>query len=119
MTSRVEMTKGRVVMVRNGGQGKNRPQISPLRFAPVEMTKGRVVMARNGGQGKNRPQISPLHRAPVEMTKNTVYNPQRNITGREHHEKSIVISTPNLGHSTRAKRRPMGRLRWRMEPRLP
>jgi hypothetical protein len=27
-----------------------KPQISPLRFAPVEMTKGRAVMARSSGQ---------------------------------------------------------------------
>jgi hypothetical protein len=38
-------------MARNGGHGKNRPQISPLRFAPVEMTKGRVAVIRISGQG--------------------------------------------------------------------
>ena len=30
-------------------EGKVKPQISPLRFAPVEMTKGRVVMAQSKG----------------------------------------------------------------------
>src|SRR5580692_785255 len=29
--------------------GKNRPQISPLRYAPVEMTKGRAVVVRSCG----------------------------------------------------------------------
>src|ERR1700689_1646187 len=29
----------------------DKPQISPLRYAPVEMTKGRVVMARSRGLG--------------------------------------------------------------------
>jgi hypothetical protein len=28
---------------------REKPQISPLRFAPVEMTKGRPAMARSGG----------------------------------------------------------------------
>src|ERR1700679_994001 len=38
------MTKGRAVVDRDGGQVNNRPQISPLRCAPVEMTKGRGVL---------------------------------------------------------------------------
>ena len=63
--------KGEAGVSRNGGYGKNRPQISPLRCAPVEMTKGRAVVIRNDGYGKNRPQISPLRCAPVEMTKGT------------------------------------------------
>jgi hypothetical protein len=52
--------------------GVERPQISPLRFAPVEMTKGGVIVDRIGDHGKNRPQISPLRFAPVEMTKGGV-----------------------------------------------
>src|ERR1700722_20381539 len=50
----------------------DKPQISPLRYAPVEMTKGRVVMARSRGPGMDKPQISPLRYAPVEMTKGRV-----------------------------------------------
>src|ERR1700679_4213102 len=50
----------------------DKPQISPLRYAPVEMTKGRVVMARSRGLGMDKPQISPLRYAPVEMTKGRV-----------------------------------------------
>src|SRR5580698_9813244 len=38
------MTKGTAVVVRSYGQGKTRPQISPLRCAPVEMTKGRAAL---------------------------------------------------------------------------
>ena len=86
-------------MARDSGPKKSRPQISPLRCAPVEMTKGGDVMARGGGSKKvdctslltalrsgrddkgwrgygprqrsekKRPQISPLRCAPVEMTK--------------------------------------------------
>ena len=33
-------------------EGTAEPQISPLRFAPVEMTKGRVVMVRSSGDGE-------------------------------------------------------------------
>jgi hypothetical protein len=36
---------------RIGDHGNNRPQISPLRFAPVEMTKGGVVVAGSTVQG--------------------------------------------------------------------
>jgi hypothetical protein len=61
----VEMTKEGVVVARVG----RKPQISPLRFAPVEMTKARAVVARDSGCGKGKPQISPLRFAPVEMTK--------------------------------------------------
>ena len=39
---------------------KAKPQISPLRCAPVEMTKGRVAMARSRGLGMGKPQVPPL-----------------------------------------------------------
>jgi hypothetical protein len=52
-------------VARNGGDGKNRPQISPLRYAPVEMTKDMVVVARNGGYVKR--DRRSLHRAPPDF----------------------------------------------------
>ena len=39
-------------MVRSSDQEKAGPQISPLRCAPVETTKGRLVVVRGSGQGK-------------------------------------------------------------------
>ena len=39
-------------MARGNGPKKKRPQISPLRCAPVEMTKGGEVMARGNGPEK-------------------------------------------------------------------
>jgi hypothetical protein len=81
LSAPVEMTKGRLVVVRGCGHEKqtadlstplrsgrddkgearcdprqrsreSRPQISPLRCAPVEMTKGRLVVVRGCGQEK-------------------------------------------------------------------
>jgi hypothetical protein len=45
-------------MARESVLGMSKPQISPLRCAPVEMTKGRVVMARESVLGMSKPQIS-------------------------------------------------------------
>src|SRR6202522_431545 len=45
----VEMTKGRVVMVRGGGLVMGKTADLSTRCASVEMTKGRVVMVRGGG----------------------------------------------------------------------
>jgi hypothetical protein len=55
------ISKGRVVIVRGSGYGKNRPQISPLRYA----------LSKNISKKGPLPQISPLRSfgAPVEMTK--------------------------------------------------
>jgi hypothetical protein len=61
----------------------DKPQISPLRYAPVEMTKGRVVMARSRGLGMDKPQISPLRYAPVEMTKGRTVLPGRVVAEQE------------------------------------
>jgi hypothetical protein len=36
---------------------ERKPQISPLRFAPVEMTKGRAVMVQIRCQGQKRPRL--------------------------------------------------------------
>src|ERR1700728_4643681 len=88
------MTKGRVVVIRNGGYGKYRPRISPLRFAPVEMTKGRVVVIRNGSYGKYRPQISPLRCAPVEMTKGRVVVIRNGGYGRYRPQISLLRFAP-------------------------
>jgi hypothetical protein len=39
------------------------PQISPLRCAPVEMTKGRLVVVRSSGQGRYHWCFSRLMRS--------------------------------------------------------
>ena len=46
--------------------GEKKPQISPLRCASVEMTKGRVVMVRGRGLGIEKAQVPPLRCAPVQ-----------------------------------------------------
>jgi hypothetical protein len=38
--------------------GEGKPQISPLRCAPVEMTKGRAVMTRSSGLEKETADLS-------------------------------------------------------------
>jgi hypothetical protein len=54
------ISKGRVVIVRGSGYGKNRPQISPLRSfgAPVEMTKGRRLWSAAAVDGKQAAGLS-------------------------------------------------------------
>jgi hypothetical protein len=42
-------------------------RISPLRFAPVEMTKGRVVMVRGRGLGLEKAQVPPLRCASAQQ----------------------------------------------------
>src|ERR1700679_2067383 len=65
----VEMTKGEGRRDPLLYPGYGRPQISPLRCAPVEMTKGEGRRVPLLYPGYGRPQISPLRCAPVEMTK--------------------------------------------------
>jgi hypothetical protein len=52
-------------MVRCRSWVTSKPQISPLRYAPVEMTKGRAVMVRCRGWVTSKPQISALQRQTI------------------------------------------------------
>ena len=67
------MTKGRGVVDRDGGQVNNRPQISPLRCAPVEMTKGRAALPATVVAEQDPFFIAlggpKAHDSPVEVTK--------------------------------------------------
>ena len=85
----VEMTKGRIVIARSRGLGMSKPQISPLRYATVEMTKGRAVVARSRCLGMGKPQVPPLRCAPVGMT--------RGVGSRFQGERLMNASIPGVG----------------------
>jgi hypothetical protein len=64
----------RVGFAGNGVQTGKKPQISPLRFAPVEMTKGRVVMAPGHSLGAR------LLEAAMQAFKPTCHQPVLPLT---------------------------------------
>jgi hypothetical protein len=93
-------------MARESVLGMSKPQISPLRCAPVEMTKGRVVMARESVLGMSKPQISPLRCAPVEMTKGRVVKTRSSGLGMSKNVPQRLKPTVAMSFTARLKLKP-------------